>query len=275
MNIVESKSSLSLHVDAIKERGYTVVPGVLSAEQIASAKANLLELFETEKNRGSKENNTSQYQSSLCLPAKKKIFRDICLIPAVLELAQILLGDDCVVSGMNGFTTRPHGDKQRLHVDMPKRRPLMTAVQMVLCLDDFTRQNGCTRIVPYSQNELNDQLCFDSVEDQTVEIEAPAGSLIAFDSYIIHSAGANKTDNLRLSLHIAYTRRWVQPQWDFNYSMTKGVRDRLTAEERAIFGIDSHPYVYDSYTCRPVDPTKLGRLRYYARRLRAKLFSGL
>ncbi len=276
MTVTVSRQDLSAHADAIKSQGYTVLPSVLTAEQIERAKSSLLKLFESERQCGAKENwSNPQYQISLCLPAKDKTFLEFCFIPDVLELSRMLVGRDCVVSSMNGFTTRPHGERQSLHVDVPGETEMITSVQMILCLDEFTHQNGCTRVVPYSQKMAGSTQNFEREESLVVEIEAPAGSVIAYDSDLIHGAGSNETSNLRLCLHLTYCRSWVKPQWDFVFSLQKGLRDRLTPEERAILGIDAHPYVYEPCTGRPFEMEKPGRLAYYIKRLRSKIFSGL
>lgn len=273
---VASKPDLRSHADAINSRGYTVIPAVLSPAQVESAKAALKKVFAREKAVGSSENwDNPQYQISLCLPVKGKLFRDFCFIPEVLELARMLLGEDCVVTSMNGFTTKPHGTRQPLHCDFPGQRELITAILLVMCLDDFTAENGCTRVVPNSQRKYGLEKNFDHLESETVELEASAGSLIVFDGDLIHGAGLNQTNDLRLALHLVYSRSWVRPQWDIALSMRKGQRDRLTDAERAIFGIDQHPYIFDAYSARPFDLSKPGRLAYYAKRVRSRFFSGL
>ncbi|MBI2809755.1 MAG: phytanoyl-CoA dioxygenase family protein [Candidatus Melainabacteria bacterium] len=271
-----SKRDLSAHAAAIKDLGYTVVPSVLSRSQVESAKAALKEVFVREKMIGSAENwDNPQYQISLCLPTKKKLFRDLCLIPEALELARAILGQDCVVTSMNGFTTKPHGERQSLHIDFPGEQALITSLLMIMCLDDFTSKNGCTRVVPNSQRKYGLGACLDFLENNTVELEVPSGSIIVSDASLVHAAGLNQTNELRLALHVVYSRSWVKPQWDFALSMQKGQRDRLSETERAIFGIDNHPYIYDAYAARPFDLTKPGRLAYYVKRMRSKFFSGL
>ncbi|MBS1952663.1 MAG: phytanoyl-CoA dioxygenase family protein [Cyanobacteria bacterium SZAS-4] len=275
MNVV-SKQDLRTHADAIAGRGYTVMPAVLSPAQVKNAKVALKKIFAREKAIGSEENWANpQYQISLCLPAKDKLFRDLCFVPEILELARMILGQDCVVTSMNGFTTKPRGLKQPLHCDFPGERQLITSILLVMCLDDFTSENGCTRVVPDSQRKYGLEKNFEHLESEAVELEAPSGSLIVYDGDLIHGAGLNQTNDLRLALHLVYSRSWVRPQWDFALSMRKGQRDRLTDAERAMFGIDLHPYILDSYSARPFDLSKPGRLGYYIKRVRSKFFSGL
>src|ERR1700712_622870 len=103
MAVTKARPNFHTHADAIKNCGYTVVPSALSPAQIETAKVTLNAIFMREKSVGSSENFAHpQYQISLCLPAKDKVFRDLCLLPEALELSRLLLGQDCVVTSMNG-----------------------------------------------------------------------------------------------------------------------------------------------------------------------------
>lgn len=272
----QTKDNLDVHTSAIKDGGYTVIPSVLNSAELSRAKSILLDIFAREKRTGSRENWADPaYQISLCLPVKHQLFRDLCAIPQALELARHLLGDDCVVGSMNGFTTKPHGQIQPMHLDFPGARSLMTSLLFIICLDDFTVENGCTRVVPRSQRKFGTLNNFDHLEGETLSIEASAGSLIVCDGDIVHGAGANQTSDLRLALHLVYSLSWVKPQWDIALSMRQGVRDRLTDSERKLFGLDGHSYVLDGYTGRPIEYSRRGRLKYYLRRLRSKMRTGL
>ncbi|HEY9732026.1 MAG TPA: phytanoyl-CoA dioxygenase family protein [Drouetiella sp.] len=276
MVATQTSSNLDVQVDAVKSAGYAVLPAVLTADQIKRARAILLEIFAQEKKRGSRENwENPQYQISLCLPAKHKFFRELCATWQILEFARLLLGEDCVVTSMNGFTTKPNGVRQPLHLDFFGDRKMLTSLLFILCLDDFTAENGGTRVVPYSQRKHGREKSFEFLEDQAVTIEAPAGSILVYDADLVHSAGFNQSTDFRLCLHIVYSLAWIKPQWDIALSMPKGLRDRLTKSERALFGIDNHPFVLDSYTGRPIDFAKSGRLVHYVKQLRSKLTSGL
>lgn len=276
MDVLAAKKDLTAYAEEIESRGYAIIPSVLSRSQVENAKAALKKVFAREQVIGSRENwANSQHQISLCLPTKGKVFRDLCFTSECLELARSILGHDCVVSSMNGFTTKPHGERQSLHCDFPAEREVITSLFVIFCLDDFTFENGCTRVVPNSQRKYGLETDLDYLESATVPVEAPSGSLLVFDGDLIHGAGVNQTNGLRLALHLVYSRSWVKPQWDFALSMRKAQLDRLTDAERAIFAIDQHPYILDAYTGRPIDTSKKGRLAYYLKRLRSKLFSGL
>ncbi|MEM9305305.1 MAG: phytanoyl-CoA dioxygenase family protein [Pseudomonadota bacterium] len=76
-------------------------------------------------------------------------------------------------------------------------------------LDDVSEANGTVYLLPHSRGgtrgriithrqdpESNDLIGYDG-DDRGIAIEVPAGSIVAFSSYNLHSSGANTTDRMR------------------------------------------------------------------------------
>jgi ectoine hydroxylase-related dioxygenase (phytanoyl-CoA dioxygenase family) len=81
-----------------------------------------------------------------------------------------------------------------------------TVVSSAVALDDLTEANGTIRFWPGTNDEYVEHDRFDNglgVPDEHVDrgeselIEAPAGSLILFDSLVWHESSANDTDGPR------------------------------------------------------------------------------
>jgi ectoine hydroxylase-related dioxygenase (phytanoyl-CoA dioxygenase family) len=167
-----------------------------------------------------------------------------------------VLGEDCVINSLNGLTMVPGGETQRLHKDSVSLPGHVLYINALHALDDFTVANGCTRVVPGSQNRTMDPdrplrlNCTDDAvlagyEKLAVPIEAPAGSLIAYDGGLWHAGSRNATDRPRRALHLFYCRPWVRPQWDFPRSLSPEVVAAMSDEERGIFGVDLYQGWYD------------------------------
>ena len=78
-------------------------------------------------------------------------------------------------------------------------------------LDDFTEENGATRVVPGSHrrtvrvgDELPDPL---APHPEQVTLTAPAGTVIVFNSHLWHGGTRNNTDRPRRALHSYFTGR--------------------------------------------------------------------
>jgi ectoine hydroxylase-related dioxygenase (phytanoyl-CoA dioxygenase family) len=65
-----------------------------------------------------------------------------------------------------------------------------------ICLDQFTLENGGTRIIPFSQ-KIEEFPSWKYVKNNEKTILANVGDVIIFDSMLFHSAGTNKTNKER------------------------------------------------------------------------------
>lgn len=248
--------SLEQHADALKTHGYTIVEGVLDAGQVQEARAALDAVFEREREIGPERgwHNTS-YRVAYMLPQKDPLFLSLCLNPRVLTLMQLLLGQNCVLGSLNGLSMTPGGRGQELHLDQPESVPgTVLYINALHALDDFTVANGCTRVVPFSQDwrvapgSTGQTDGGPRYEEEAVYLEAPAGSLIAYNGGLLHAGSRNATDLPRRALHAFFHRPWVRPQWDYPLSLSPEVAAGMTPEQKRLFGFESRPPFYDHRT---------------------------
>jgi ectoine hydroxylase-related dioxygenase (phytanoyl-CoA dioxygenase family) len=85
-------------------------------------------------------------------------------------------------------------------------------------LDDATEANGTIRVLPFSEHPTSRDSIVDHQRDPAtndltadpggaggVMVEAPAGSVVAFSSRLLHASGANRTNTLRRVYLAQYT----------------------------------------------------------------------
>jgi ectoine hydroxylase-related dioxygenase (phytanoyl-CoA dioxygenase family) len=241
-------SDLDRHAHELQTQGYTIVHNVLTLDEVETVRAALGEIFEREKDVGRRRNwHTDMHRAAYMLPQKHPLFRQVPLNPRVLPLMRKVLGDDCVLSSLNGMTMSEGGKAQPLHLDQPQSVPgVVLNINALYTLDDFTRANGCTRVIPFSQDRVVKQPIDQEAEERNaIYLEAPVGSLIAFNGGIVHAGSANTTTGPRRCLHAYYCRSWVRPQWDYPSSLTDEVIATLTDEQRRLFGFYPPEERYD------------------------------
>ncbi len=93
-----------------------------------------------------------------------------------------------------------HGDPKTTH------KPYLTCW---CTLDDVTEENGTVYVLPHSRAGTRDTIFTHEQQDKTNDLVgytgddpgdpviAPAGSVVAFSSYLFHRSGANQTQNMR------------------------------------------------------------------------------
>ena len=242
---------LDEHAHELRTRGYTIIQGVLDSAQISEARSALEDVFEREKEIAPKRgwvNNV--YRVAYLLPQKHALFRSFCLSPRLLPLMKTILGENCILASLNGLTMMPGGETQLLHIDQNETIPgSVLYINALHTLDDFTRENGCTRVVPFSQDRLWVKDCDTApFEKETVYLEAPAGSLIAYNGGLWHAGSQNKTDKPRRAIHAFFSRPWVRPQWDYTRSLSPDVIAGLSEEQKRLFGFYAQAGWYDYKT---------------------------
>jgi len=126
---------------------------------------------------------------------------------------------------------------------------LVININALHTLDDFTKANGCTRVVPGSQMRApGTKIDREQDEPDAIYLEAPAGSLIAFNGGLVHAGSANTTDKMRRCVHAYFTRPWCRPQWDFPRSLSPEVTLTLSADQKKLFGYGAGTQWYDYRT---------------------------
>ena len=232
----------------LDEQGCIVIPDVLSAEEIAMYRADILRLAEQEKQDGSALRHTGGYgQHVRWLPNKGEIYEQLVARPKVMPFFEHLLGADYTLSTLTSNIIDPGAPDGGYHVDsvlgvMPEPLPSFPIVANSLwLLDDFTPENGGTRHVPGIHRQQIKPPPGTTHHPDEVRLSAPKGSVFLFNGAIWHSAGANQTDEKRVALICFCCRSFIKPMFDFVHYLEPEVVERATPTMRRIYGFDSQP----------------------------------
>ncbi len=119
------------------------------------------------------------------------VFRELVEMPQVIELLTSFLGWPALLGNISANITRPGGSGGMLHADqlfMPTPWPAKPqGINVAWCLDDFTSENGATRIVPFSHRRSAN--ADQSAIVDAVPVIAPAGTMMVLDSRLWHRTG--------------------------------------------------------------------------------------
>jgi ectoine hydroxylase-related dioxygenase (phytanoyl-CoA dioxygenase family) len=140
-----------------------------------------------------------------CPLAYDPLFLDLALHGSITDLARAILGDAIVLMMQNGVINRPdrvqaqtkwHRDLNYQHWTSSK----CLAIGALVCLEDFNEHTGGTVFIP-STHKFEDFPSQNIIEHCAVRPNAPAGSVIFFDSMIYHRAGINMSSKVRRGIN--------------------------------------------------------------------------
>ena len=168
--------------------------------------------------------------------------------PLVLATADRFLLKNCLnyrFGSLTGIEILPGEGDQRLHRDQncywKRIEGLEFQVSALWALDDFTVENGATRVVPGSQRWPLDRL--PKPEDPMVQAVMPQGSLLLYLGTTFHGGGANRTNRARLALINTYALGWLRQEENMYLSVPRATAEALPDSIRLLMGYRRHGLV--------------------------------
>ena len=230
---------------ALDEQGYLAFPGLLDPAAVEAVVRRFDELVETEGDQAGLEAHQEAGTDRLANLVDKDPLFDLCWNnPRQLSaIAHVLQWQPEKVFSLNGRSARPGQGHQNLHVDWssavaPDAFQITNSIWM---LDDFTAENGATRVVPGSHRW--GRLPRDEMADpgephpDEVLVLGTAGTCVVFNSHLWHGGTLNRTSAPRRAIHAAFVRRDQQQQTVFGNYLHEATYRRLTPEQRYLLAV--------------------------------------
>ena len=239
-------------IEALDRDGYLPLGQLLSNSEVLLVNKRIDELIASEGENAGSELFDSKYirhpkeagaDRLADLVNKGSIFDIFYTHPKVLAVIETVLGNQFKLSSLNYRAAKPGQGLQNLHVDYGNAVPDggFKVCNTVWLLDDFTKNNGDTRIVPGTHKSK--QLPQDVIEDTSLPhpdeilIQAPAGSVFIFNSHVWHGGTTNETEKYRRSIHSYFCTPDQPQQLDQSKYITKETKNRIGIEAQHILGV--------------------------------------
>jgi 2-oxoglutarate-dependent dioxygenase len=200
-----------------QEEGYTLLPGLLTAEQAAALRREVLDILALIGLPMTKLKQTHEYLKGSGLDA-------LVNSPNLRLLAEQLLGGPAtlylpftaVKSGGGGGRFHFHQDNQYTRWDGP-------GINLWIALERMTPENGCLQIVPRSHlhGTLESMPSVDGDSHRMVtfepedflQVRMEPGDCVAFSRLTVHGSGQNVTPEPRIAYALQFHRndaRWLK-----------------------------------------------------------------
>jgi ectoine hydroxylase-related dioxygenase (phytanoyl-CoA dioxygenase family) len=223
--------------------GFLLIPNLIAASEAAQARSLALELAASPgaSTLGNKRNGQQHVRGLL---AHGEIFERMAQHPAIVEIAEAMLGDDMTLGAYSARILYPGATAMGVHVDYPYwamrgpfalRPPLM--MQVIWMLQDFNERNGATLVAPGSQIR-----CARPNREQfaceAIKITGAAGDAIISHGLLWHDTSQNQTDEPRVALLINYGPKVIRPLDSEIAKVPPAVLERATPKLRQLLGLE-------------------------------------
>jgi len=231
----------------LDEDGYLPIPNALAPGQVAALRARFDQLVQEEGDRAGLEVHQEPGTHRLAdLVNKGEVFDPCWTHPKQLAAAAYVLGyRQMKLSSLNGRAAQPDAGNQPLHTDWstPVQPSDYYVCNSIWMLDDFTADNGATRVVPGSHRWR--RIPRESMDDPRHEhpdevlVTGRAGTVVIFNAHLWHGGRLNHSTQLRRGLHGLFCRRDVGQQLVQRDYLRPETRRRLP--EAALYLLDAGP----------------------------------
>ncbi len=229
--------------DQLERDGFLPLQGILTPEEVSGFTKRTAELTAAEGDRAGLEVHQETGTDRLADLVNKDPKFEVCFShPRVLAAMKHVLGE-FKLSSLNSRAALPGQGHQALHVDSghPVDSGAYEACNSIWLLDDFTPENGATRVVPGSHrrgtmpaDEMADPA--DEHPDQ-IQLTGKAGTVVVFNSHLWHGGTQNCTDRPRRAMHSYFALRHLPQQLDQQAYLRVETYKRLSPAQRFILDV--------------------------------------
>ncbi len=224
----------------LEDDGYRVVEGVLDDDTVAGIRSELDRLFATTP-FGRDDFEGRRTRRVYALFAKTRALDALAIHPLVLDALDRVIGP-AQLSAPTAIEIGPGERAQPLHPDdaiYPVPRPHPELVLNVMWpFDDFTDENGATRLVAGSRCRIDE---FPTADAETVTVTMPAGSALLYVGSLWHGGGANTTDRPRVGVVMHYCAAWLRPVENHVLAVPRAVVRTLPERLQELLGYNVFP----------------------------------
>jgi ectoine hydroxylase-related dioxygenase (phytanoyl-CoA dioxygenase family) len=225
--------------------GFALIPNLMDASEAAQARSRALEIAASPSASAfGKRNDRTGQQHVRGLLAHSEIFERMVQHPALIEIAEAMLGDDMTLGAYSARILYPGATEMGVHVDYPYwampgpfglRPPLM--VQVIWMLQDFTEHNGATLVAPGSQLRCA-RPNREQFAREAIKITGAAGDAIISHGLLWHDTSQNHTGQPRVALLINYGLKVIRPLDSEISKIPPAVLERATPKLRQLLGLE-------------------------------------
>jgi len=236
--------------------GALILDGVLTADEVATVKAETLPYIEATRNGGDSFMGFATTRTG-ALVARSPACRELVTNATILGACDVFLKRACDRYQLHltqVIRIRPGQPKQALHRDRLAWGGWLKEVEPQLntiwAITDFTEENGATQVVPGSPAWPESRR---AEPHEVGYAEMKAGSVLVYSGSVIHGGGANRSAGDRIGINITYCLGWLRQEENQYLSCPPAIARTLDPKLQALLGYAMGSYAL-GYFSPPLPP---------------------
>jgi ectoine hydroxylase-related dioxygenase (phytanoyl-CoA dioxygenase family) len=239
----------------LRRDGAAVIENAAPPEVVEAVRSELRPCFDAE---GTYDQSDFNGYTTLRVPgilARSQTAAELIAHPKLLEIADALLLPHCLayrIGSTTGIEIHPGETAQVLHRDdgiYPLRVPGMELqFSANWALDDFTVENGATRLLPGSHAWKEGTMIDEAACIQAV---MPRGSVLLYLGSLLHGGGANRSNAPRMGLVNTYALGWLRQEENQYLTVPREIAEAYPERVRRLMGYQTHGRLLGWYPNNP------------------------
>ena len=249
---LKANSSIEEILEVIEQDAGVIIDNLLDKNQLKNISEDLKPyLLKTKE--GQDDFTGFKTKRVGALMARSAECQNLALNPIINEVSKLFFephSDGYQLHFTSAIDIAPGESKQIPHRDrgvwggyIPRK--IETQLSTVWAIDDFTKENGATQVVPGSHKWDRNR---EPKEDEICYAEMKKGSVFIYTGSVIHGGGANNSNKNRLGVFLHYAPSWLRQQENQYLSCPPHIAKDLTPELRSLMGYTKGGYVLGFYS---------------------------
>ncbi len=214
-------------VEEIKAVGYSVLGKVTPESELKKYRSKIDEVYRRQEEELGRDYLTeiNELHIARALLAYDDYFLRLVTHDNTLGIVEKILGNYFIINLQNAIISLPDQEHHQSawHRDLPYQNFVISnpiALNVFYCIDEFSEKTGGTELVPFT-HRMDSIPSEEYINKHKVMLHCPAGSVVIFDSMLLHKAGYNSSENIRRGVNHIFSVPIMKQQYDFP-AMLKG-----------------------------------------------------
>lgn len=240
----------------LKNRGYLIIKSnKFLKKNISKFRKEIDKLIKHEGDKGGWEGKKKYYKKGKLfepgtnrlgnLIEKNLLFSKLLLIPEILASAKEVIKDEIKVCGLNYREPILNQGDQKIHMDWKPRKSKkekFAGIVAMIFLDDSTKKNGATRLIPGSHKKLGWPRKYINIFKKNKNEIVPkikAGDFIILNLNLWHAGSANLSGKRRRMIMLNIKNRNYPQLLNYKKFLTNKTKNKLNKELKYLLAIRS------------------------------------